>query len=60
MIKKYKISTTSDFGKCLKANSQINKNELIIDLKKNHIQLKGMNLQLKHALGILFTLRECF
>ena len=37
MIKKYKISTSSVFGKCLKANSQINKNELIIDLKKNHI-----------------------
>ena len=40
MIRKYKISTSSDFGKCLRALTKINKNELIIDLKKNSFLTK--------------------
>ena len=43
MIRKYKISTSSDFGKCLRALTKINKNELIIDLKKNSFLTKRSN-----------------
>ena len=60
MMRKYKISPSSDFGKCLKALSTINENELIIDLKENSFLTKRDKYTIETDIGNIMHFEGMF